>query len=110
MKEKVDYDFMDMIVHNHKQHTVKNLTDDEICESNLALLASALDDITMIHFDMESMWRVLSFYLLNSNECIGVKTLVADHVRSFIKAAQILSNCELQLGVLCETLHDMTKD
>lgn len=106
---RVETSFKDELARVQREYFTKNITDDEIFILNSDVLCVVTNAMLAATYDNKALTRLLSFYLMNSDDGVEVKKSVSDEVAHFVQLADCIANHSTELRIINAAL-DLYED
>lgn len=101
--------FRELIVNHFRNYLSEHLTDEDIYETMIDRAEEVLNIIYGVDIDVESLQKLINFYLINSNDCKEMKELTAHHTIAILGFADTKRAYSNEIGILAHSFSDMMK-
>lgn len=112
---RIETSFKDELARVQREYLSENITDDEIFALSSNVLCVVTNAMLAATYDNKALMRLLSFYLINSDEGVEVKKSVSDEVAHFVQLADCIANHSTEIRIINAALdgyedgQDLTK-
>lgn len=101
---RIETSFKNELARSQREYLTANITDDEIFALNSEILCAVTAELTKGDYDSKALVKLLSFYLMHSDDCADIKKRVSEEVALFVGMADCVANRQTELRIIHEAL------